>query len=404
VRGLTRAAKAAGFRSVPEYVAWLRAQPAESPTWHRAAGALTVGESYFFRDGAAQEALSRHVLPALIAERRHRGSLHLRLWSAGCSTGEEPYTLAMLVDRLLPDRADWHVTILGTDIDTTALEQARGGIYREWSLREAPAWCRAYFTRRGNDRFELSPEIRAMVAFAPQNLAAAGQVVPGAMDVILCRNVLMYFTAAAQQATVGRLVKALVDGGWLVVSAAEGSAELLRPLAPVYFPGAVLRRKEPRRAAAPPSKDAPRPAEAPDPLPVLVDESEPPLLARAREEADRGQLDSARELCRAALAHDRLDAEAHLLLAAVELERGHAAAALESARAAVYAAPDSAPAHFVLGSLLLGRGAIEPGRRSMETVASLLDRIPPDRPVWDGEGMTAGDLLAAARAHLALVA
>jgi chemotaxis protein methyltransferase CheR len=407
-RGLARAARADGFRTVGEYVRVLRALPASSTDWQRLAGELTIGESYFFRDRATHDALRRHVIPELIAERRRVGVLRLRLWSAGCSTGEEAYSLAILVHRLLPDRERWHVTILGTDVDPRALEAARRGIYRPWSMRDIPDWIRPHFISRGPDRFELAPEIRRMVTLAPLNLVSdaypASVTGTCAMDVILCRNVLMFFTREAQRATVERLKRSLVGGGWLVLSPAEASPDLLRPLAPVYFPGAVLRRKEatsaPRAAVRPepPSATPETRAAAPRRSPARS----PTPVERARAEADGGRLDRAIELCNAALEQDRLDPEAYLLLAAIHRERGDVATALHAARAAIYAAPDSAAAHFLLGTVLLQDGAVEQGRRSMETVADLLDAVPPDQPVAAGEGMTAEVLLATARAHLAL--
>ena len=411
-RGLARGARAAGFRAVGDYLQWMRTQPADSLAWRLLAGELTVGESYFFRDRCAHDALADHVLPALIGRRRREGVLRLRLWSAGCSTGEEPYTLAILLRRLVPDIDNWRVTLLGTDVDPRALEAAARGEYRKWSLRATPAWARErYFARRGADKYELAPEIRAMVAFAPLNLVAGPGLAPapgiGAMDLILCRNVLMYLTPEAQRGVVGQLRRALHDGGWMALSPAEASAELLRPLVPVHFSGAVLHtaRAAPMLAAPPPPRrrdtaDATvPPSPSPSPAPAVP---EPTAAQRARAAADLGRLEHASELCREALAQDALDGEVHLLLAAIHHERRERAAALESARAAIYSAPASARAHFLLGSLLLQRGPTAQGRQSMETAATLLDSVPPDEPVAPGEATTAGELLAAARAHLAL--
>jgi len=252
-RGLVRALRAASLSAPEAYLAWLATLPEESLEWRRLAGHLTVGETYFFRDRASFEALEQHVLPALIAARRAEGLLRLRIWSAGCATGEEPYSLVILLDRLLSAWADWALTILATDINPEALETARRGRYREWAFRETPAWVRdRYFQRRGGETFELDPRIRRMVTFAPLNLAEDGypNVVTNtsAMDLILCRNVLMYFTREAQRVTVARLHRALLPGGWLVVSPAELSADLFFPLVPVNFPGAIFYRKEERPA------------------------------------------------------------------------------------------------------------------------------------------------------------
>ena len=417
-RGLAGALRAVRTRALEPYLARLAAAPDDDPEWHRLAAHLTVGETYFFRDAAAFEALERHVLPALIAARRARGDRRLRLWSAACATGEEPYTLAILLDRLLPDFADWTVTLLATDLSARRLETARRGRYRAWSLRETPAEARArYFRPLRDGELELHARIRSRVAFAPLNLAADDYpsvlTDTTAMDLILCRNAMMYFTEAARRATAARLVRALAPDGWLVTSAAEASSELLAPLVPAGLPGVVFYRKAAPRAAAairvpapdtaapPPAPPAPRPPLAVAPARRPAAEPAAPSLARARALADQGRLDQARRECAAALARDRLDPEAHVLLAAIEQERGELGAALDALRRALYLAPDSAPAHFLLGALLIRRGERRRGRRAMEAVLGLLERVPRDEVLPGSDGLTAGRLLETARAHLA---
>jgi chemotaxis protein methyltransferase CheR len=413
-RGLAHALRNSAYPSPGPYLAWLAAVPDEDPELRRLAAQLTIGETHFFRDLAAFEVLERHVLPSLIATRRAEGVPRLRLWSAACATGEEPYSLAIQLDRVLYDRADWSVTILATDINTEALEAARRGLYRDWSFRGTPVWVRErYFRRQRDQTFELDRRIRRMVTFAPLNLAADGypSVVTntGAMDLVFCRNVLMYFTRDAQRATVARLQRSLVRGGWLLVGPAEASAELLRPLVPVNYPDATFYRKDPAPAVAPAPEPPPEPHPASPPGPVTppatgqADGSKPEArndLERARALADQGSLDEALRLCEAALARNRLDPEPHLLLAAICQERGEIPAALEALRGALYLAPDSAPAHFLLGSLLLREGRRRRGRRCIETVVALLDPLPRDELVPGGDGLTAGRLLETARAYL----
>jgi len=423
--------------AVDRYLDRLASLPDDSPEWGRLAGELTVGETYFFRDHACFEALEREILPTLIATRRAEGILRLRLWSAGCATGEEPYSLAILIDRLLPDRWEWTVTVLATDINPKALEAAHRGLYREWSFRETPQWIRdCYFRPRGKETFELDPRIRQMVAFVPLNLAQecypAVMTNTNAMDLILCRNVIMYFTRDAQQATLSRLQDALVSGGWLAVSPAEAAADLVRPLVLVQFPWATFFRKEPRdasdEAASLPTRTlAQWPAEASVPVldlaavvpdtpcdpPVFPQvqmqvhaaatppETEP-ILERARAFADRGRLEEAYRLCQTALGRDRLDVEAHLMLAAVCQEREDIPAALEALRRAIYLDPDSASANFLLGSLLFRQGHMGRARRCMETVVTLLCAVPRDEPVRGSGGLTAGRLLETAQGYLAM--
>lgn len=423
-RALQDCARSAALGSPQACLAWLSSLPDGSPEWGRMASRLTVGETYFFRDSACFEALEQHVLPEIIAARRSEGLLRLRLWSAGCATGEEPYSLAILLDRLLPDRASWALTLLAIDINRDALETAERGLYREWSFRETPPRVRdAYFHPRRGETFELDRRIREMVTFVPLNLAGDGYpsmvTNTSAMDVILCRNVLMYFDHEVQRESVARLQRALVTGGWLVLSPVEASPELLRPLLPVHFAGSIFHRKDGPFEAPLPSQswkeetspaavlEPPMALETPHGSPGPAAEGPPEHgsdgapLAEARALADKGRLEAARLLCEAALARDRLDPEGHLLLAAICQELGDIPAALGGLRRALYLSPESAPAHFLLGTLLLREGARRRGRRCLENALLLLESLPSEQPVDGAGGLTAGRLKETARAYLA---
>lgn len=410
-RRLLRACRASSAPDVERYVALLATLPEDSPEWRRFASHLTVNETYFLRDRDFMDTLEQEILPSLIRRRREEGIRRLRLWSAGCSTGEEPYSLAILLERVLPDLADWSLTILATDVDPEALATAERGLFREWSFRATPdSVRRRYFEPRAAGTYELAARIRRMVTFAPLNLAE--DAYPSlatnttAVDLILCRNVVMYFTPETQRATAGRFHDALVEGGWLALSPAEASVTLLSPLEPVAFGGAVLFRKRsaPRAAAAPAHRAAAparvaRPAVVPAAPPATRAEGVP-LLERAAAEAGRGDLDGAKDLCLEAVRADRLDPQAYLLLAAVQQERGDVRAAVEAIRRAIYLAPESASAHFVLGSLRRRQGDELRARRSMATVVSLLEGVPPEHEVPGADGLTAGRLRETAGAYL----
>lgn len=405
----------------------LAAEADDSTLWVRLIAELTIGETYFFRDRAVFTALELHILPALIAARRAKGIRNLRLWSAGCATGEEPYSLAILLDRLLPDRAEWALTILATDINVTTLQAAIRGCYRAWAMRETPPEIRdRYFLQQTGDFFELRPEIRRMVTFAPLNLAATGYpsaiTNTSAMDFILCRNVLMYLGPDVQRAAAARLSHALAPGGRLAVSPAEASAELLNPLVAVSFPGAIFYRKEeliaishqplafshwplaisretleqPETAWSEAVSESP--AVPPQP-PVLGPQ---PLIERARFLADQGNLEEARHVCDSVLAKDRLNPQAYLLLAAIQQEQGEVPDALDALRRAVYLDPDAVMPHFLRGSLLLRQGKRKQGVLCMETVMHLLGRLPREELLPDGDGLTAGHLMEMAQEYAAI--
>ncbi len=194
------------------------------------AQALTIGESYFFRETKTLAVLGKHILPALLKRRHGQNKRRLFLWSAGCATGEEPYTLAILLDRLFNKLDvggwdDWKVRILATDINREFLQRSREGVYREWSFRTAPEWLKdRYFTPTEDQRWRIHPEIRERVLFVEHNLlddAPRGPVRPGAVDVALCRNVLIYFTPEVMQRALQRIESALAPNGVFLTSPSE---------------------------------------------------------------------------------------------------------------------------------------------------------------------------------------
>ncbi|MBM3889264.1 MAG: chemotaxis protein CheR [Verrucomicrobia bacterium] len=246
-RGISSAAREFGFADAEACAQWLLSAPLDREQIEVLASCLTVGETSFFREGRMFEALEQHILPELIAARRGREQ-RLRLWSAGCCTGEEPYSLAVLLSRLLPDLAEWQVTLLATDINPRFLQKAADGVYGEWSFRDVPEWLKEhYFTRTTDKRWAIAPRIKRMVTFACLNLAEDAYpslaTNTNAMDLIICRNVLMYFTPAQARRVARHLCNALVEGGWLIASPTEAPHMALPELEAVQFPGAFVYRK-----------------------------------------------------------------------------------------------------------------------------------------------------------------
>jgi chemotaxis protein methyltransferase CheR len=246
-RGLSRVAAEFGFANIATCADWLLSGALTQAQMRTLAGHLTVGETYFFREPRSFDALREHILPELIGSRRGREQ-RLRLWSAACSTGEEAYSLAILLRQLIPDWQDWCVRILATDINEQSLQTAREGVYGKWALRDSTAGFRdTYFTRTAAGRFALLPEIKRCVEFAQLNLAQdcfpSLSTHTNAMDIILCRNLLIYFAPTQAQTLVQNLHHALVDEAWLIVSPSECSQVLFRGFRAVNFPGAILYRK-----------------------------------------------------------------------------------------------------------------------------------------------------------------
>lgn len=408
-RGITAAASAFGMPDAKSCAHWLLSAPLTHSQIEILASHLTVGETYFFRDRKSFEALEQYVLPALIHSRRD-SERRLRIWSAGCCTGEEAYSIAMLLDRLVPGHEQWNITILATDINPRFLRKAVEGVYGEWSFRDVPGWIRErYFKKVRQGCFEIHPRIRRMVTFSYLNLA--DDVYPSlsnntnAMDVIFCRNVLMYFTPERAEKVAGNLHQAALNGGWLIVSPAEASNKLFSSFSPVVFPGAIFYRKVPGDALLagndyPPYPafaslpDAPRLEAARPALDAMMQEQDETdaLCATARLCANQGKLVEAVEWCEKAIASDKLNPQIHYLLATIRQELGQPGAAEQSLKRALYLDPDFVLAHFSLGNLHQSQGRYRQAQRYFGNVLLLLRKHPPDETLPEADGLTAGRL------------
>ncbi|WP_115709387.1 CheR family methyltransferase [Legionella sainthelensi] len=184
---------------------------------------ITVGESYFFRDKNQMILLEKILLPQLIKKKSN--DFTLKIWSAGCSSGEEIYTIAILLTELLPNIDTWDLCLIGTDINTSALQKAQAGIYGQWSMRSIPEkYINRYF-KINNRSYILSPEICNLVQFKYLNLCdnSYPSIINGIFDVdlILCRNVLIYFDNELVTKIMKKLSACMTEHGYLVLGASD---------------------------------------------------------------------------------------------------------------------------------------------------------------------------------------
>ncbi|MBI2570670.1 MAG: protein-glutamate O-methyltransferase CheR [Candidatus Schekmanbacteria bacterium] len=187
---------------------------------------LTTNETYFFREMPQLRALSDEILPEVRARNLRSGLRRLRIWSAGCSTGEEPYTLAMLI-REMQVFDEWDVEVFASDISKRVLEVARRGVYGENSFRATDrGYLQKYFKKVGF-KYHVSDELKTMINFGWLNLLDKGRIkLLSAMDVILCRNVFIYFHPEARKNVVQSFYECLNDGGFLLLGHSESLMNL----------------------------------------------------------------------------------------------------------------------------------------------------------------------------------
>lgn len=420
-RGLAASAPELGFGSLEECAQSLVHGPIREHAMEVLAVHLTIGETYFFRDPAIFRALEERVLRDLIASRR-KTTRRLRLWSAGCCTGEEPYSLAILLARMIPDIEQWDVTLLATDVNPRFLARASQGYYRAWSFRgTSPIVQKSCFTMIDKHQFQIRERYRRMVTFASLNLAE--DTYPSilnntnAMDLILCRNVLMYLTAAKAKRAAENLHDCLVEGGWLVVSATEAPQDYFSPFETVNFDGATFYRKThhapPHQPVTPPRPLRPHltphprtpPADragdkepaksrqaAPTSRAPAEDEVVVTAMAEARRYANEARLDEALEWCDRAIEADKLDPVPYYLRAAILHEKAENAEAITALKRALYLNSGFVMAHFTLATLLRIQGRTKEADKHFHNAAALAAVAPPNEVLPESGGITAARL------------
>ncbi|RRR74403.1 MAG: tetratricopeptide repeat protein [Candidatus Viridilinea halotolerans] len=442
--GLGQAAATCGLTSLE---ALYQGMVENGTIWDLVIIQLTIGETYFFRNAAQFTALRERVLPDLMLRRGPVRSL--RLWSAGCATGEEAYSLAMTLADVLPAAPEWQVSILATDINTHFLQRAREALYGNWSFRETSEAARERFFTPEGPRWRLKPEWRRQVIFARLNLAEAVYPVVTngtvALDLILCRNVTIYFDEATTRQVIDRFYAALAPGGWLIVGHAEPNADIYRAFETHNVPGSVLYRKpvnapafvtvQPNMPAValppptlppstlPPPHFAPpllvptnlQPATAPRPfntttVAALVSTPAPAppapladLLAPGRAAADRGDWRTARASVEAALSVNPLCAAGYYLLGQILEHLGELDGALNAYRRSVYLEPTWVMGNIGMANVWRQTGHLAEARRGLRSALYHLTRMAPNAPVAGADEATAAELSAYVRTQLELL-
>jgi chemotaxis protein methyltransferase CheR len=243
-------ARSEGLAGVPELLAHLRGAP--SPVLvQRCVDAMATHESSFFRDGAPFEQLATEVLPTLIAVRQTARTL--RIWCAACSSGQEPYTVAMILQEMGAQLSSWRLEIIATDMSEPILSKARAGHYSDFEVRRglSPERLKRWFVPQGTG-WQVAPALRQMVQFRPHNLLQ-GSAGLGTFDVILCRNVLIYFDLNCKRQILEDLSRALAPDGALYL----GSAETVLGVSAAFQPTPGSRGLyRPTQAAAPIARTA----------------------------------------------------------------------------------------------------------------------------------------------------
>lgn len=212
--------------------------------WEELTILLTIGETYFFRDQGQIALLKNRILPELIESKRTEAKQSLRIWSAGCSTGEEAYSLAILIQELMPDWKKWDISILGTDINFQSIEKAKKGIYDSWSFRKVEPKLKQRYFNQQQSKWEVDKRIRSIVKFDTGNLlidpfpSTTSNIYD--MDLIVCRNVFIYFDSQTISVILKKFFKTLNPLGYLITGHTELYGQNFDCLQAKVFPESVV--------------------------------------------------------------------------------------------------------------------------------------------------------------------
>lgn len=449
-RYTTAAASASGYTDVERFILHMLSAPLSRENTAILAAHLTISETYFWREPQSFEALEQIIIPALILKRQNKEK-YIKIWCAGCSTGEEPYSIAIALKRLIPKIEEWNILILATDINPEVLSKAATGEYGKWSFRETPEWLKeTYFQQKTGNKSAVIPEIKQMVKFEYLNMAE--NIYPSilndtnGMDVIFCRNMLMYFSQQRIRKVVRRLYNALVQGGYLIVSASELSVQYFQRFIPVNTPGMVLYQKVSRniknnyagnfleipkklnpfqlypepvktherlasQARKPqqeilPQLEIPAPAN-PDYDDSLIlfelgnyaevihllqkdDQTAQERLLLIRAFANTGNLGEAIRSCEQAISFSKLDPVLYYLYASILQENDQPEAAVASLKRAIYLDPGFVLAYYSLGNISRQLGNIKNARKYDGIVSAILNSCNQEDILVESEGITAG--------------
>ena len=340
--------------SVEEYATLLRsAGPANRAEVRELTVGLTTGETHFFRDRGQFDLLEQSILPALIKERR--ASRRLRIWSAGCSNGDEAFSIAIALDSLLMNQPEWKVEIRGTDINPAALEKAKSGTFSSWSFRVISEQRKADYFEKSGDEWVLKPRIRQAVRFSSLDLIhdTFPSVASGIhdFDLILCRNVFIYFEPDSIDRVVEKMIEALRPGGYLLTAHSELSGREPETVEALTFPESSVYRKRLTNSSKPRKNES---AVLSGPLAPTPEQSAaasaPDFEARARDCADKGDYKQAEELCQRSLQNDPFAAGTYYLLAKIAEERKDAERSKEILKKVLYLDPDYVAAYVDLAA------------------------------------------------------
>jgi len=449
-----------GYDSYREYYNLLKFHPEGRLEIRELFDLITIGETYFFRNKAQFDVLMRFVLPEIIQRKLDSGEKCIRAWSAGCSRGDEAYSIAIAMFEVFPSFEEWRGSVLGTDINRKGLACSEDAVYGEKDIGHLPKeYVDKYFMRQGST-YNLREDVKALVEFEYHNLATDPclQEKMQNVDILFCRNVIIYFDPETTQRVIENFYNCLAQDGYLFLGHTETLWQITNRFERVEFPQTFIYKKRlglvqedvmkpfmavpeisienlalsagPVRAFEPeakykasgsalrrqPEPFVPQPAEqVEDPAPHVNNPSDVPFLslpdytaaqdkgdilaslANATTLANEAKYKEAADILGKIVEADNLSVEAYYLLGVLSYKSGNLKEAETQFRNVIYVSPDSVLAYFNLGNMYLYQRRLRDAAREFKNAVRLLEKRPKDEQVRFCEDFTVEFLLRACR-------
>jgi chemotaxis protein methyltransferase CheR len=309
---------------IPEYISFLKdTSILEEPEWKIVIRALNISETYFFRDLGQIELLEKTLFPKIIE--KCKSKKEISIWSAGCSTGEEAYSISMILHKLIPDIASWNIRILASDLDSNSIEVARKGDYFDWSFRNISEDDHKNFFIKQKDRYSIRDNLRRNIEFKNENLISANYL--NRFDLVICRNVFIYLNDSTKEKILTNFANAMMIDAYLVLGHSEAGPKIPNDLEVVIDKNSIYYKKKgltTQSAFTLPEvstktlKDNPV-YKLPE---TYTADLERKNILLAGEYANKGDFTSAKNYCKAAIAISENNFEAHYLMGQIYESEG----------------------------------------------------------------------------------
>lgn len=403
---LSERIKACNRKNFEEYFHYIKFHPEGRLELKSLLDLITIGETYFFRNEAQFNVLKDYVLPELI-----KNGKDINIWCAGCSTAEEPYSIAMILKEFLPCFEEYNISILATDINRQSLKKAKEGVYGERAVHATPLnYIEKYFHKEGSKYF-LNDEIKKMINFEYHNLARDPFTLRGMqeVDIIFCRNVVIYFDLETIKRIVSQFTECLKGGSFYFIGHAETLWGISDVFMPIEFPHTFIyqKLKEPaKKVILPPHIPIPKVEEIIEVKPIIKEEKkkeEPALdalMIEGTQLANEGKYEDAIKVLEKIVEKDNLWTRAYYLLGILYEKLGKYERAIEEFRRVLYIEDKLPIGYFYLGNLYKFLGEKGEAKKEYLNCIKVLKNKEEDSPIEYGEGLTSGILYQAANRAL----